>query len=91
MQSTIYRNGKERNPFLRYYLTLFIIVGIVAGIIIGYFVSKGVLKTEQDNFDYGKMILLSSLISVASLLSSVGTSILANKITLKIKQNKKPL
>lgn len=88
MSLTIYEKGKEKNPYLRFYLIAYIVVGIVIGIAGGYFISKGLLKTEDEKFDYKKLTLLASLISSVTLLSSVGTSIFVNKIIQKIRNKK---
>lgn len=88
MTLTIYNKGREKNPFLRFYLAAYIVVGVVVGIVGGYFISKGLIKTEIENFDYGRVVLLSSLISSITLLSSVGTSIFINKIIIKINKKK---
>ena len=89
MSLTIYDKGKEKHPLLRYYLIIFILIGIVAGTVAGYFISKGLLKTEIEDFDYKKLILLSSIISSVTLLSSVGLSIPGNIIIQKIQKKKK--
>ena len=88
MQSSIYKKNKVINPYIRYYLEIFIVVGIAAGLVAGYFISKGLLKTEIENFDYKGMILLSIAVSVPALLSSVFSSILVNLIIKKFKKNK---
>lgn len=89
MSLTIYPKGKLRHPLLRYYLAIFILVGIIIGIVSGYFISSGLLKTEIENFDYKKLILLSSIISTVVLISTVWLSIPVNKIICKIKSKKK--
>ena len=88
MSLTIYEKGKEKNPYLRFYLIAYIVVGIVVGIVDGYFISKGLLKTEDEKFDYKKLTLLASLISTVTMLSSVGTSIFVNKIIQTIRMKK---
>ena len=88
MQSTIYKKNKLRSPGLRYYLCLFILIGIAGGIVGGYFVSKFVFKTEKLNFNYKKMLMYSSIISLVALLSSVYTSILVNTILQKRSKSK---
>jgi hypothetical protein len=88
MTLTIYNKGKEKNPYLRYYLSIFIVTGVVIGIIAGYFISKSLLKTEIEDFNYSKVILISTLISSISLLSSIGTSIFINKLIIKIRERK---
>lgn len=88
MTLTIYNKGKEKNPYLRYYLSIFILVGVVFGVVAGYFISKNLLKTEIENFNYNKVVLISTLISSFSLLSSIGTSIFINKIITRIKKRK---
>lgn len=87
VQSTMYKKGTLINPYMRLYLCPFIIVGIVIGIVSGFFVSKLLLKTEIENFDYSKLILLSSLISAPAMLSSLASSMLVN-IIIKKKYNK---
>ena len=89
MTLTIYPKGKLKHPLLRYYLIPFILVGIAIGIVGGYFISSGLLKTEIENFDYKKLILLSTIISIVSLVSSVGLSIPCNIIIQKIQKKKK--
>lgn len=88
MTLTIYSKGKEKNPYLRFYLASYIVVGVVIGIVGGYFISKGLLKTEIENFNYGKVVLISSLASSITLLSSIGTSIPLNKLIIKINNRK---
>jgi len=88
MQSAIYKRGKERNPFLRYYMIAFILVGIAGGVVGGYFTSKGILKTEIENFDYKKMLIYSIGISCVALLSSVYTCIPVNSILKKRSESK---
>lgn len=83
VQSTVYKKGKLINPFLRYYLIVFIVLGIVGGIVGGYFVSKLVLKTEIEDFDYKKLIILASVISGPVCLSALSTSRLANLVAKK--------
>ena len=89
MSLTIYENGKQKNPYLRFYLIAYIVVGIIVGIVGGYFISKGLLKTEIKDFDYKKLTLLSSIIASATMLSSVGTSIPTNLIIKKVKNKRK--
>ena len=88
IMSTVYKKGELKNPWLRYYLIIYMIVGIAAGVIGSFFVCKGLLKTKVDNFDYKKMALISSLIS-ASLLITLSLSRVANIIN-KIRLKKKP-
>ena len=88
VQSTCYKKGKLINPFLRYYLIIFILLGVAGGIAGGYFVSKLVLKTEIENFDYKNLIILSTAISGPVCLSSLTTSRLAN-LVVKRKYEKK--
>lgn len=87
--STIYKKGVVRNPLLRYYLSIFVVIGIAAGIVSGFFICKGILKTEIQNFDYKKMILISIPITIVALLSSLSTCRLFN-IFIKQRLNKKP-
>ena len=87
MASAIYKKGEIKNPFLRYYLCLFILLGIALGIVGGYFMSKFMFKTEIEDFNYSRFLLISILVSVVALLSSVSTSRLANLI-IKRKHNK---
>ena len=89
VQSTCYKKGKLINPFLRYYLILFILLGVAGGIVGGYFVSKLVLKTENADFDYKKLIILSSIISGVVCLSSLTTSRIANLVVKKRLAKKK--
>ena len=88
MQSSTYKKNKLINPYIRYYLAIFIIVGIAIGIVAGYFISKGLLKTEIENFDYKKMLLISIAVAVPALLSSVFSSIFVNFLIKKFKKNK---
>lgn len=86
--SVVYKKGELRNPWLRYYLGIFVLVGAIIGVVGSYFVCKFLLKTEIENFDYKKMILISSLISLV-LLASLSLSRLANLIN-KLRLKKKP-
>ena len=86
--STVYKKGKLKNPWLRYYLAIFILLGITGGIVSGYFICKGILKTDIEDFNYKRLILISILISIVSLLSSVESSRLVN-IFIKKRLNKK--
>lgn len=88
MQSSTYKKNKLINPYIRYYLSIFIVVGITIGIVAGYFISKGLLKTEIENFDYKKMLLISIAVSVPALISSVFSSIFVNFLIKKFKKNK---
>ena len=83
VQSTLYKKGKLINPFLRYYLIIFILLGVAGGIVGGYFVSKLVLKTEIEGFDYKKLIMYSSAISAVVCLSALTTSRIANLVVKK--------
>ena len=83
VQSTLYKKGKLINPFLRYYLIIFILLGVAGGVVGGYFVSKLVLKTEIEDFDYKKLIIYSSAISLVVCLSALSTSRLANLVVKK--------
>ena len=78
IHSAVYKKGKLRNPWLRYYLIIFVLLGISAGIISSFYVCKVVLKTEIENFDYKKMFVISIPISIVALLSSVETSRILN-------------
>ena len=86
--TSVYKRGKVRHPLLRYYLGVFIIVGIAIGVISSYFVCKNVLKTEIEDFNYRRFILLSILFSVLFLLSSLSSSRLLNLIMEKRKNKK---
>lgn len=87
--SVIYKKGELRNPWLRYYLGAYVLVGLILGVVGSYFICKFVLKTENAEFDYKKMMLISSLIS-ASLLLTLSLSRLVNLILIKINLKKKP-
>lgn len=87
--SVIYKKGELRNPWLRYYLGAYIVVGAIIGVVGSFFVCKYLLKTENTEFDYKKMVLISSLIS-AALLLSLSLSRVANIIFKKINQKNKP-
>ena len=80
MRSAIYKKGLIPHPLLRYYLCLFIIVGIALGTVSGFFVSKFLFKTEIEDFDYKKSLLISILVSLVAFLSSASTCRLANLI-----------
>ena len=88
MQSSTYKKNKLINPYVRYYLAIFIAVGIAIGIVAGYFISKGLLKTEIENFDYKKMLIISIAVSIPAMLSSLFTSIFVNFLNKKFKKNK---
>lgn len=79
--TVVYKKGELRNPWLRYYLGIFVLVGAILGVTSSFFVCKFLLKTEIEDFGYKKMILISSLISLA-LLASLSLSRLANKINI---------
>ena len=85
--SVVYKKGELRNPWLRYYLGIYVLIGLVIGVVSSFFVCKGLLKTEIEDFDYKKMILISSLVS-ASLLASLSLSRLANLINIGILKKK---
>ena len=80
MRSSIYKKGLTPHPLLRYYLCLYIIVGIALGTVSGFFVSKFVFKTEIEDFDYKKCLLISILVSLVAFLSSASTCRLLNLI-----------
>ena len=88
VHSTLYKKCEIRNPFLWLYLAIYIVVGIAAGLVASYFICKGVLKTEIENFDYKKMLVISIPISIVALLSSLASCMLFN-IFMKLRQNKK--
>ena len=88
VHSTVYKKGVVKNPYLRYYLGIFIIIGIASGVVAGFFICKGLLKTEIANFDYKKMMFIAIPIAVAAMLSSLSTSRLFN-IFIKQRLNKK--
>ena len=83
VQSTVYKKGKLINPLIRYYLILFILLGVAGGIVSGYYLSKLVFKTEIEDFDYKRLIIMSSAISSVICLSALFTSRLANRIIKK--------
>ena len=85
--TTIYKKGELRNPWLRYYLIVYILIGTIVGIVGSFFVCKGILKTKIENFDNKKMILISSLISL-SLFTSLSLSRVVN-IFFKLKLKNK--
>lgn len=87
--ASVYKKNKLRNPWLRYYLVIFVVLGVVAGIVSSYFICKGVLKTEIENFDYKKMLIFAIPISSVSMLCTIEASRLVNLI-MKMRQNKKP-
>ena len=78
VRAAVYKKTKLKNPWLRYYLLIFIVLGIAAGIVSSYFICKGVLKTEIENFEYKKMMLISIPIAVVTMLSSIETSRILN-------------
>ena len=78
VRAAVYKKTKLKNPWLRYYLVIFIVLGIAAGIVSSYFICKGVLKTEIENFEYKKMMLISIPIAVVTMLSSIETSRIIN-------------
>jgi len=86
VQGTLYKKYEVKNPYLRYYLLIFIALGIVGGIIGGYFVDKDVFKTEIEDFNYKKMIIISSSVSCVALLSAVSGSRLVNLLLKKIRK-----
>ena len=88
VHSTVYKKTEVRNPWLRYYLVIFILLGIAGGIVAGYFICKGVLKTEIEDFDYKKMMAFAIPISIVAMLSSVESCRLVNLI-FKLRQKKK--
>ena len=86
--TVVYKKGELRNPWLRYYLGIFVLVGIILGVVGSYFVCKYLLKTDIEDFDYKKMMLISSLIS-AVLLTTLSISRIANYLN-KLRKKKKP-
>ena len=86
--SVVYKKGELRNPLLRYYLGAFILVGLIIGVVGSFFVCKYLLKTEIEDFDYKKMMLITSLIS-AALLLSLSLSRFVNFLN-KLRLKKKP-
>ncbi len=86
--SSVYKKNKLRNPWLRYYLTVFVVLGVAVGVVSSYFICKGVLKTEIENFNYKKMITFAIPISAVSMLCTIEASRLVN-LFMKIKQKKK--
>ena len=89
LTSIVYKKGELRNPWLRYYVGIFVLIGLVGGVIASFFVCKNLLKTEIEDFDYKKMILISSLISASLILSLSLIRIvnLFNKLLLKKKSH----
>ena len=88
MYNAIYKKGRIKNPLIRYYLCIFIIVGIALGITAGYFVCKYLFKTEIEDFNYMKCLYFSVPIALVSLLSSAFTCSIANLIMKKKQENK---
>ena len=88
IHSTVYKKTEVRNPWLRYYLAIFIIIGIAGGIVASYFICKGVLKTEIEDFDYKKMMAISIPVSAVALLSSIESCRLVN-LFVKLRLNRK--
>lgn len=88
--SSVYKKNKLRNPWLRYYLGIFVILGIAIGIVSSFFICKGVLKTEIENFAYKKMLAFAIPISAVSMLCTLEASRLIN-LFMKIRNNKKSL
>lgn len=88
VQSTCYKKGRLINPFLRYYLIIFIVIGVAGGIVGGYYVSKLVLKTEIEDFDYKNLLIISSAIAAPVCLSALSTSRLVNLISKKRNEKK---
>ena len=88
MYNAIYKKGRIKNPLIKYYLCIFIVIGIALGITAGYFVCKYLFKTEIVDFNYKKCLLYSVPISVVALLSSAFTCSIANLI-MKKKYEKK--
>ena len=86
--SCIYKKNKLRNPWLRYYLVIFVVIGIAAGIVSSFFVCRGILKTEIENFDYKRMMAFAIPISAVSMLSAIELSRVA-KLFMKLRQDKK--
>ena len=78
VHAAVYKKTKLKNPWLRYYLVIFVVLGIAAGIVSSYFICKGVLKTEIENFEYKKMMLISIPIAIVAMLSSIETSRILN-------------
>ena len=80
VHSTLYKKGVVKNPYQRYYLSIFIIIGIAAGITASYFICQNVLRTNIESFDYKLMFLFSVPISALALLSSLSSCRLMNLI-----------
>lgn len=78
VHAAVYKKTKLKNPWLRYYLVIFVVLGIAAGIVSSYFICKGVLKTEIENFEYKKMMLISIPIAIVAMLSSIESSRILN-------------
>lgn len=82
--SVIYKNKKEINRGLKYFLLIYTTIGIAVGIIIAFFVCKYALKVEVEGLSLKKIILISTGISIAISIVSIYVPKLINLIVKKI-------
>ncbi|MBQ0009095.1 MAG: hypothetical protein KBS97_02350 [Firmicutes bacterium] len=82
--SVIYKQNKEVNKKLKYFLLIYTTVGIAVGIIIAWIVCKFALKVEVEGLSLTTVALISGGASLALSIASIYTPKLINLIVKKI-------
>ena len=82
--SVIYKQNKEVNKKLKYFLLIYTTIGIVVGIAIGWIVCRFALKIEVEGLSLKNIGLISGAVSIALSIASIYTPKLINFIVKKI-------
>lgn len=82
--SVIYKQNKEVNKKLKYFLLIYTTIGIAVGIIVAWIVCKYALKVEVENLSLKNVGLISGGISLALSIASIFIPKLINLIVKKI-------
>ena len=82
--SVIYKQNKEVNRKLKYFLLIYTTVGIVVGIIVGWVICKYALTIEVEDLSLKTVALISAGVSLALSVASIYAPKLINLIVKKI-------
>ena len=82
--SVIYKQNKEVNRKLKYFLLIYTTVGIVVGIIVGWVICKYALTIEVEGLSLKTVALISAGVSLALSVASIYAPKLINLIVKKI-------
>jgi len=82
--SVIYKQNKEVNKKLKYFLLIYTTVGIIAGLAIGFVVCKYALKNEVEGLNLSNVIYISAGVSLAISIASIFVPKLINFVVKNI-------